>query len=344
MTDFRPTDLLTNTDRGIYCLPGDFHIDPWLSVPRAVVTHAHSDHAHAGCDSYLTAEPGRHVLRLRLGDEAPIETLAYGQTKIINGVTLSLHPAGHILGSAQVQIEHRGRVAVVTGDYKTDGADTTCQPLEPLRCDLLVSECTFGLPIYRWQPQAAVIEQIHAWWRTSQAQRRTAVLFAYSLGKAQRILAAIDESIGPLLVHGAVLAYLPAYAAAGVRLPSVQHADQASARATRGKALVLAPPSAAGSPWIRKFGPISTAFASGWMQIRGTRRRKAVDRGFALSDHADWAGLNSVIHQSGAEEIWLTHGATGPMMRWLSERGVNAKSLVTRYEGEADEQPAAASE
>jgi putative mRNA 3-end processing factor len=264
--------------------------------------------------------------------------------KTINGVALSLHPAGHILGSAQVRIEHRGRVAVVTGDYKMDRADTTCPPLELLRCDLLVSECTFGLPIYRWQSQAAVIEQIHAWWRASQTQRRTAVLFAYSLGKAQRILAAIDDSIGPLLAHGAALAYLPAYEAAGVRLPSVQHATQESARATRGKALVIAPPSAAGSAWIRKFGPVSTAFASGWMQIRGTRRRKAVDRGFALSDHADWAGLNQAIHESGAEEVWLTHGATGPMTRWLLERGVNARSIVTHFEGEADEQPAAAGE
>jgi putative mRNA 3-end processing factor len=337
-------DLLANTDRGLYCPPGDFYIDPWQPVERAVITHAHSDHARPGSATYLTAAAGRDVLRRRLGDEAIIETLEYGAAKDISGVRLSLHPAGHILGSAQVRMEHRGHVAVVTGDFKTDSADTTCAPFEPLRCHLLVSECTFGLPIYRWRPQAELIEQIHAWWRASQQQRRTAVLQAYSLGKAQRILAAIDMLIGPVLVHGAIEALLPAYRAAGVRLPDVPRADFTNARATRGKALVIAPPGAHASPWIRKFGPVSTAVASGWMQIRGTRRRKAVDRGFALSDHADWDGLNATIEATGAEEVWLTHGSTGPMTRWLVERGVNARSIVTQFEGEADEEAIAAGE
>lgn len=335
-------ELLVNTDRGLYCPPGDFYIDPWQPVERAVITHAHGDHARWGSSSYLAAAPGRDVLRRRLGDEAIIETLEYGVAKEINGVRLSLHPAGHILGSAQVRIEHRGRVAVVTGDFKTDLADTTCAPFEPLRCHLLVSECTFGLPMYRWRPQAELIEQIHAWWRTSQQQRRTAVLQAYSLGKAQRILAALDLSIGPLLVHGAVEAMLPAYRAAGIRLPDVPRADFTNSRATRGRALVIAPRGAHASPWIRKFGPVSTAIASGWMQIRGTRRRKAVDRGFALSDHADWDGLNATIQASGAEEVWLTHGSTGPMTRWLVEHGMKARSIVTQFEGEADEEPVAA--
>jgi putative mRNA 3-end processing factor len=165
------------------------------------------------------------------------------------------------------------------------------------------------------------------------------VLQAYSLGKAQRILAAIDPSIGPILVHGAVEAMLPAYRAASVRLPEVPRADFANARATRGKALVIAPPGATASPWIRKFGPVSTAIASGWMQLRGTRRRKAVDRGFALSDHADWEGLNATIAGSGPEEVWLTHGSTGPMTRWLVERGANARAIATHFEGETDEEP-----
>jgi putative mRNA 3-end processing factor len=334
--------LLQHTDRGLYCPAGDFYIDPWQPVQRAVITHAHSDHARWGSESYLTAEPGRDVLGRRLGDDVHIETLPYGVVKEINGVRVSLHPAGHILGSAQIRMEQRGRVAVVTGDYKTDVADTTCAPFEPLRCHLLVSECTFGLPIYRWRPQAEVITQIHAWWRASQEQRRTAVLQAYSLGKAQRILAALDLSIGPILVHGAVEALLPAYQAAGVRLPDVPRADFTNARATRGKALVIAPPGSTASPWIRKFGPVSTALASGWMQIRGTRRRKAVDRGFALSDHADWRALNDTIAASGAEEVWLTHGSTGPMTRWLVERGVNARSIVTQFEGGLDEEPVAA--
>ena len=338
------TALLTNTGRGLYCPPGDFYLDPWQPVARAIITHAHSDHARPGSESYLTAKPGEGVLRYRLGTEARIETLPYGEPREINGVRVSLHPAGHVLGSSQVRIEHRGRVAVFTGDFKTDAADPTCEPFEPLHCHLLVSECTFGLPIYRWQPQAAMISEVHAWWLASQEQRRTCILFAYSLGKAQRILASIDASLGPILVHGAVHALLPAYAAAGVKLPPVEHAGLFAAKAHRGKALVIAPPLARGSPWMRRFGPVSTAIASGWMQIRGTRRRKAVDRGFPLSDHADWNGLNSAIDASGAAEVWLTHGSTGAMTRWLRERGVNAAPLATPFEGETDNEPIVADE
>ena len=333
------TSLLTNTDRGLYCPPGDFYLDPWQPVARAVITHAHSDHARPGSESYLTADAGRDVLRYRLGPEARIETLPYGEPREINGVRVSLHPAGHVLGSSQVRIEHHGRVAVFTGDFKTETADPTCPPFEPLRCHLLVSECTFGLPIYRWQPQAALISQIHAWWLANQEQRRTCVLFAYSLGKAQRILATVDPALGPILVHGAVHALLPAYEAAGVKLPRVEHAGLFAAKTHRGKALVIAPPLARGSPWMRKFGPVSTAIASGWMQIRGTRRRKAVDRGFPLSDHADWNGLSGAIDASGAEEVWLTHGSTGAMTRWLRERGINASPLATAFEGETENEP-----
>jgi putative mRNA 3-end processing factor len=333
------TPLLQPTDRGIYCPPGDFYIDPWQPVARAIITHAHSDHARIGSESYLTAEPGLFVLRHRLGPEARIETARYGESKDINGVGVSLHPAGHVLGSSQVRIEHRGQVAVVTGDYKVDAEDTTCAPFDPLTCHLLVSECTFGLPIYHWLLQWRLIDDIHSWWRASQERRRTAVLQAYSLGKAQRILAALDLSLGPVLVHGAVAAMNAAYRAAGVAIPDVPVATLDNAKATRGQALVICPPGATATPWIRKFGPVSTALASGWMQIRGTRRRKAIDRGFALSDHADWEGLNVTITASGADEVWLTHGSTGPMARWLTERGIQAKQIATRFEGEIDTEP-----
>ena len=333
------TTLLENTDRGLYCPPGDFYLDPWKPVPRAVVTHAHTDHASWGSDSYLTAEPGLQVLRRRLGDDAQIESLPFGETKEVNGVRLSFHSAGHILGSSQVRLEYRGQVAVFTGDYKTQ-PDDTCQPVEPLRCHLLVSECTFGMPIYRWPSPGSVFDEIHAWWRQCQEQSRTCVLFAYSLGKAQRLLAGLDPTVGPILVHGAVEAFVPAYRAAGVRLPPIERATNENAKATRGKAMVIAPPSARGSPWIKKFGPISTAMASGWMRIRGARRRRAMDRGFVLSDHADWQGLNETITHSEAEEIWLTHGYTNPMARWLCERGLNARPIATRFEGESDEAPA----
>ncbi len=327
--------LLAATAHGLYCAAGDFYIDPWLPVQRAVITHAHSDHARPGSRSYLAAAPGLPVLRARLGPEAAIETLPYGETATVNGVQLSLHPAGHLLGSAQVRVEHGGEVWVVSGDYKLE-PDATCAPFEPLRCHTFITESTFGLPIYRWRPQAEVFSQINAWWRANQEAGRASILFAYALGKAQRLLAGVDPATGPILVHGALLRFLDAYAAGGVRLPQVVYASAEAAVQSRGAALVLAPPSAAGAPgWLRKFGPASLAFASGWMQIRGARRRRAVDRGFVLSDHADWPALLQAIAESGAQHIGVTHGYTGAMVRWLRELGYEAEVYPTHYEGEA---------
>lgn len=328
-------DLLALTDRGLYSARGDFFIDPWLPVARAVITHAHSDHARPGSQSYLTAAAGVELLRERIGDDAVIEGLPYGASIDLNGVRLSLHPAGHILGSAQVRLEQAGGVWVATGDYKT-AADPTCQSMEPLRCHTLITESTFGLPIFRWQSNEDLFAQINNWWQSSQQRGRTCLLYAYSLGKAQRVLAGLDDTIGPILVHGAVDRYLPHYERAGVRLPTTERATDENAKSTRGRAMVVAPPSAANSSWLRKFGPLSTAVASGWMQIRGMRRRKAVDRGFALSDHADWDGLQQTIRQSGAEQVWVTHGYINPMVRWLQEQGIAARAVETRFEGELD--------
>jgi putative mRNA 3-end processing factor len=334
-------DLLTLTDRGLYSPQGDFYIDPWLPVPRAIVTHAHSDHARPGSQAYLTAARGVDLLRERLGTDSTIEALPFRQPLQMNGVQVSLHPAGHILGSAQVRLEFAGEVWVVTGDYKT-AADDTCAAIEPLRCHTLVTESTFGLPIFRWQTSKELFAQVNGWWQTSQELGRTCVLYAYALGKAQRVLAGLEPTVGPILVHGAVERFLTAYERQGVRLPPTERATDANARATRGQAMVVAPPSAANSPWLRKFGKVSTAVASGWMQIRGTRRRKAVDRGFALSDHADWDGLLGIIRGSGAEHVWVTHGYVAQMVRWLQEQGVDAHGLETRFEGEADEEGAGA--
>ena len=328
-------DLLTMTDRGLYSLQGDFYIDPWLPVPRAVITHAHVDHARPGSQSYLTALAGQELLRERVGNAAVIEAVPYGQVLDINGVSVSLHPAGHVLGSAQVRLQQDGQVWVVTGDYKTS-ADATCQPIEPLTCQTLVTESAFGLPIFRWRTNEELFAEMNDWWRSSQERGRTCVLYCYALGKAQRVLAGLDATIGPILVHGAVVRFLGAYERQNVRLPVTERATHENARATRGRAMVVAPPSAANSPWLRKFGPISTGIASGWMQIRGTRRRKAVDRGFPLSDHADWDGLLSVIRASGAEQIWVTHGYTVPMVRWLQEQGLAARAVETRFEGELE--------
>jgi putative mRNA 3-end processing factor len=247
-------------------------------------------------------------------------------------VRVSLHPAGHILGSAQVRLEHRGEVWVVSGDYKTD-PDPTCTPYESVRCHTFVTESTFGLPIYRWPPQAEVLHDVNRWWRANQEAGRTTLLYGYALGKAQRLLAGLDPSIGPILTHGAVERMTAAYRAGGVQLPPTTHAA-AMDRADRGRAIVIAPPSADGSTWVRRFGEHSTGFASGWMLVRGTRRRRSLDRGFPLSDHVDWPSLMGAIDATGAERIWVTHGFTATVVRWLREQGRDAIAVETRFEGE----------
>ncbi|WP_293776305.1 ligase-associated DNA damage response exonuclease, partial [uncultured Oxalicibacterium sp.] len=283
------SDMVVARKEGLYCVPGDFYIDPWRPVPRAIITHAHADHARTGHTHYLAAAAGAGVLRARLGD-ITLQTLAYGETITHNGVTLSLHPAGHVLGSSQVRMAHRGEVWVASGDYKVE-PDGTCAPFEAVRCDTFITESTFGLPIYRWQPQAMIFDDINQWWRRNADQGRCSVLFCYSFGKAQRILHGIDNSVGPIVCHGAVEPLNRAYREAGIHLPETLAVGEVKDKALYKRALVLAPPSAGGSPWIRRFGDISDAFASGWMQLRGARRRRGVDRGFVLSDHADWPGL-----------------------------------------------------
>ncbi|HJP56336.1 MAG TPA: ligase-associated DNA damage response exonuclease [Gemmatimonadales bacterium] len=328
--------LLRLTDRGLYCEAGDFYVDPWAPVERAVVTHAHGDHATWGCRRYLASAAGRGVLALRLGPDAAIETLDWGDSVSLGSVRVSLHPAGHILGSAQVRVELGGDVWVVSGDYKTD-PDPTCAAFEPVRCGTFITESTFGLPIYRWPAEAEVFAGINAWWRANAAEGRTSLLFGYALGKAQRLLAGLDPSIGPILTHGAVERMTTPYREAGIPLPPTIHAATVTRKADREGALVLAPPSAEGSPWTRRFAPFSAAFASGWMRVRGARRRRALDRGFTLSDHVDWPALLAAIDATGASRIWVTHGFTGPVTRWLTERGLEARALATRFEGERDD-------
>ena len=331
--------LLRLTDRGLYCEAGDFHVDPWGAVDRAVVTHAHGDHVAWGCGSYLGTADGLGVLRDRLPPDAPVRALAYGHALDINGVRVSLHPAGHILGSAQVRLEHRGEVWVVSGDYKTD-PDPTCLAFEPVRCHTFVTESTFGLPIYRWPPQSEVFAEINAWWRANQAAGRATLLFGYALGKAQRLLAGLDPSIGPILTHGAVERLNARYREGGVPLPPTTYAGAVDRKADWSAAAVIAPPSADGSVWTRRFGPHATGFASGWMLVRGARRRRSLDRGFPLSDHVDWPSLLAAIDATGAERVWVTHGFTGPVVRWLRERGLDAAAVETRFEGERDDDAA----
>ena len=330
-------DLVVHRPEGLYCPPGDFYIDPWRPVDRAVITHGHADHARPGNRHYLAAAPGAGILRARLGD-IDLETLAYGAVTDRSGVRLSFHPAGHVLGSAQVRLEHAGRVWVVSGDYFVAGASddasediATCEPFEPVRCDCFVTESTFALPVYRWQPQRDLFATINGWWRANAEAGRASLLMGYSVGKAQRILKGIDPSIGPILVHGAIEPINRIYREAGVALPRVQLATEVTDKAILDRALVVAPPSVAGSRWTRRFGNYSDAFASGWMQVRGARRRRSVDRGFVLSDHADWPGLLRAVAATGAGRVIVTHGREDVFVRWLADAGYEASAFQTDY-------------
>ena len=334
-------DLVVARPEGLYCPPGDFYIDPWKPVARAVITHAHSDHARPGHGHYLAQTSSEGILRRRLGADINLQTLAYGEAITHHGVRLSLHPAGHVLGSAQVRLEHGGRVWVASGDYKLE-ADGTNTPFEPVRCDTFITESTFGLPVYRWPAQPQLFADIDAWWMRNAELGRASVLFAYAFGKAQRILAGVDTGTGPIVVHGAVEPLNEVYRACGVALPPTLRAtDAALTKALMGRSLVIAPPSAAGTPWLRRFGEYSDAFASGWMQLRGRRRNRGVDRGFVMSDHADWRGLQTAIRATGAERVFVTHGSVAVMVRWLTEQGLQAQGFKTEYGDEDDAGPAA---
>ncbi|WP_120994060.1 ligase-associated DNA damage response exonuclease [Stutzerimonas urumqiensis] len=332
-------DLVIARPEGLYCPPGDFYIDPWKPVDRAVITHAHGDHARWGMNHYLAAADSEGILRTRIAQDMPLQTLTYGETLEHNGVRLSFHPAGHVLGSAQLRIEHQGEVWVASGDYKVE-PDATCTPFEPVHCHTFITESTFGLPIYRWPAQRQVFTEINDWWRANAAAGRTSVLFCYAFGKAQRILHGLDAAIGPILVHGAVEPLNRVYREAGIALPETLYAGDIKKGDPRLKqAIVLAPPSAGGSTWVRRFGDFSDGFASGWMMLRGTRRRRGVDRGFVLSDHADWPGLLWAIEQTGAERVMVTHGSVAVLVRYLRERGLDAQAFETEY-GEEDDTPA----
>ena len=319
-------ELLKVTPGGLYCGDGDFYIDPRIPVKRAVITHAHADHARPGSEYYLCARDSKMLLQTRLGLHTSVETLEYGRVLTINSVRLSLHPAGHILGSAQVRIESGGQVWVVSGDYKTQD-DPTCSPLENIRCDAFVSECTFGLPVFRWPEPGQVIQDINSWWQSNRDENRTSILFAYALGKAQRIMTGLDPSVGPILTHGAVENMNRCYREAGIPLPETRYVGDFDDKELPGGALVIAPPSADNQAWMRKFPNRSRAFASGWMRIRGNRRRRSVDRGFVFSDHGDWDGLVHTITASNARKVILTHGYAAEMARWLCEKGYGAEVM-----------------
>ena len=329
--------MITSTPSGLFCEAGNFFIDPWAPVERAVVTHAHGDHASPGSQSYLCAAPGEAVLRRRLPD-ARIETLPYGEAVTLGDTRVSFHPAGHILGSSQIRVEHRGEVWVASGDYKRQ-SDPTCAPFEPVRCDTFISEATFALPIYTWDPGGSVIDEILAWWRANREEERPSVVFCYVLGKAQRILAELtDKAGGPIHLHGAMVGLTEAYRESGIAMAPAERITEGMRGKTLARSLVLAPISARGTPWMRRLPNASVGFASGLMRVRGVRRQRAFDRGFVLSDHADWPALLATIAETGASRVLVTHGWSEQLARYLAEsRGLDTGVLKTVFEGEAGE-------
>jgi putative mRNA 3-end processing factor len=327
-------DLLSFTEKGIYCAAGDFYVDPWQAVKRAVITHAHSDHARPGSESYLCHRFTEPLLRLRLGNPVcqPVE---WGEPVFMNGVRVSLHPAGHIIGSSQVRVEYRGEVWVVSGDYKTE-QDGISGSLEILRCETFITESTFGLPIYQWKPQQQLFFDIQNWILGNREKGRNSVLIAYSLGKAQRLLPCLTEISTSIYVHGAVWNVQQALLQAGFRLPEVKRVTPDMNRDLFKGAVILAPPSADRSLWMRRFHPYATGVCSGWMQVRGNVRRRNADAGFAMSDHADWNGLLQVVRETGARRVLVTHGFQSAFSRYLNESGIEAQEVKTAFGDELE--------
>lgn len=327
--------LLTLTEAGLYCPPADVYLDPWRPVTRALITHAHSDHARPGSSHYLAHHRSIPVLHQRLGTASEqVQGVEYGEVVTIRGVRFSFHPAGHVPGSAQILVQQNGERWVFSGDYKIE-VDGVSAPYEPVACDTFISECTFGLPIFRWRPQHEIFDEISTWWRENTKAGISSVLCAYSLGKAQRVLAHLDKSIGPIVVHASVARVCDAL---GFSLDGF--VQDAAGAAQKQPVLIVAPPSVLGSRWLRRFGEYRSGSVSGWMAIRGMKKRRGVDRGFVLSDHADFYGLVSAISETGAEAVLLTHGYTAEFARWLSESKphLRVQELRTEYSDQLTEE------
>lgn len=331
-------DLLQFTDRGIYCPPAKVYIDPWRPVDRALITHGHADHSRWGHKHYLTTSTAAPAIRHRLGD-IRLQTTEFGEVTSINGVNFSFHPAGHILGSAQIRVEYLGEVWVASGDYKLED-DGLAEAFEPVRCNTFITESTFGLPVYDWKPQDDVFAEINAWWRTNAANGKVSFLTGYSLGKAQRILRGLDPSIGKIYTHAAVENLNGVMREQGVTLPETIRATKEVAYKDYNGHLVLSPPSVLNSNWMKKLKPVSIGICSGWMTLRGARRRRAADRGFVLSDHVDWKDLNAAVAATEAERVIVTHGYTKVYAKYLRSLGLRSEDADTEYSGESLDEPA----
>ena len=324
--------LLVHTTLGLYCPKADVYLDPWKPVKKAILTHGHADHARWGSSSYLCTPTAAPVIKYRLGD-INLETLPFGEEKLINGVSFSFHPAGHILGSAQIKVSYKGEMVVFSGDYKTAN-DGFSEAFEPVKCHTFITESTFGLPVYHWQDQKWVFNEMEEWCKNNRNNGQLSILYGYSLGKAQRILQGLPESVGPIFTHSTIEAVLNVMRNQGVSLKNTIPVNEHLTRADLLSGVIIAPPAVQNSNWLKKFEPIRNGVVSGWMALRGARRRRNADKGFVLSDHADWEGLNEAISLTGAENVFVTHGYTDILSKWLIDKGLNAHPLETNFEGD----------
>lgn len=321
--------LIEFSDKGLCCPKGKFYIDPWKPVDKALITHAHSDHARWGSASYLCHTFSKPILQLRLGDN-PYQTVDWNENIFINGVKVSFHPAGHVIGSSQIRVEYNGEVWVISGDYKI-ADDGISGQFEPLACNTFVTESTFGLPIYKWKSPEQINKDIQNWVLKNQQEKKTSVIIAYSLGKAQRVIQAIAEVTQNIFVHGAIYNIHETLLQAGWNLPQVKRVTPETKKEELAGSVVVAPPSADGSIWMKRFTPYSVGICSGWMQVRGNARRRNADAGFAMSDHADWPGLLQAVKATGAEKVFVTHGFQAQFSRYLNENGIEAAEVKTEY-------------
>jgi len=329
--------LIEFTDKGLYCRQGNFYIDPWKPVEKAVITHAHSHHARWGSQSYLCHHHTKPLLQLRLGNNN-YQSVQWNEPLTMNGVRITLHPAGHMIGSSQIRLENNGEVWVVSGDYKTEN-DGISGEFEVVHCNTFITESTFGLPIYRWKPQSEIFNNIKEWIRGNQLKNKTSVLIGYSLGKAQRLLKVASEVCETIFAHGAIYNTQEALRMAGWKLPEVKRVTNDTPKELFQGTVIMAPPGADNSPWIKRFTPYSVGVSSGWMQVRGNVRRSNIDAGFALSDHADWNGLLNTIKATGAEKVFVTHGFQAAFSRYLNEIGINSAEVKTEYGNDEEEPP-----
>ncbi len=331
-------NLISFTEKGLYCEKGGFYIDPWKPVERAVITHGHSDHAYWGHKYYLCHTFTKPILKLRLG-ENNYQTLEWGETINLAGVNVSLFPAGHIIGSSQIRLECNGEIWVVSGDFKVEN-DGISGKFEPVRCNVFITESTFGLPIYKWKPQQEIYDNMITWIARNKEKGKTSIILAYSLGKAQRVLQAIKETTQTIYAHGAIFNMQQTLIDAGWDIAPVIRVTSETPKELLRSAVVIAPPSADGTSWMKKFQPHSVGVCSGWMQVRGNARRRNVDAGFALSDHADWDGLLQTVKDTSAERVFVTHGFQSAFSRYLNEESIAiAAEVKTQYGNEDEEAP-----